>query len=329
VQTSLEPPSSAKRWAIIGAAGAVGRATGAELERRGISFRVLGRRREALETAFGSMSLAEIVPADVSDGAALSDALRGADTAVYAVGLPYTNFAQHPALMAKALEACVESGVRRLVVVSNVYVYGVPNTTPLDETHPLEPCSIKGKMRLEQEEIAFAAHRAGRIQTLVVRPADFYGPGAELSYAHTIFESALAGKPATLLSPADTPHQFTFIPDLAPSLVSLALLDSAYGEAYNIGGPRATVRTFAREVYTQVGAPFKTREYGKTMLRLAGIFDPLMREMVEMHYLQTKPVIASDAKLRAILGDAPETPLKNGIAATLAYLRDRVSREIY
>jgi len=256
------------------------------------------------------------------------DALRGVDTAVYAVGLPYTNFAQHPVLMAKAVEACVESGVRRLVLISNVYVYGIPKTTPLDESHPLEPCSVKGKMRLDQEEVAFTAHRAGRIQVLVLRPADFYGPDAEVSYAHRIFESALAGKPAPLLSPADTPHQFTFVPDLALSLVSLALVDDAYGEAYNIGGPTATVRAFAREVYTQVGAPFKTREYGKTMLRLAGIFDRLMRELVEMHYLQEKPVIASDAKLRAILGSVVEAPLKSGIAATLAYMRSRVPREI-
>jgi len=324
----IEDLSNAKRWAIIGAAGAVGRATGAELERRGITFRVLGRRRDALLEAFGSMSSAEIVPADVVDDGALRQALSGVDTAVYAIGLPYANFAQHPVLMSKAVEACVEAGVRRLVVVSNVYVYGVPKTTPLDETHPLEPCSFKGKMRLAQEEVAFAAHRAGRIQALVLRPADFFGPGAELSYAHMTFESALAGKPATLLAPADTPHQFTFVPDLATCLVSLALLDNAYGEAYNIGGATATMRAFAREIYTQVGAPFKTREFGKTMLRLAGIFDPLMRELVELHYLQQKPVIASDAKLRANLGSVPEMPLKNGIAATLAYMRSRVPREI-
>jgi nucleoside-diphosphate-sugar epimerase len=317
-----------KRWAIIGAAGAVGRATGAELERRGISFRVIGRRREALTEAFGSMSRAEVVTADVNDDASLRAALGGIDTAVYALGLPYTDFAQHPVLMGKAIEACVQRGVKKLVVISNVYVYGVPTVTPLDETHQLMPCSVKGKMRLAQEELAFFAHRAGRIQVLALRPADFYGPGAELSIAHTIFESALAGKPATLLAPSGTPHQLTYIPDLAPSLVSLALLDGAYGEAYNVGGATTTMRAFAREVYTQVGAPFKTREYGKTMLRLAGIFNPLMRELVEMHYLQQKPVIASDAKLRALVANVPETPLKSGIAATIAHMRGRISREV-
>jgi nucleoside-diphosphate-sugar epimerase len=320
--------SAAERWAIIGAAGAVGRATGAELERRGIPFRVIGRRREALVEAFGSMSRAEIFPADVSDDTSLRAALGGIDIVVYTVGLPYAEFAQHPVLMGKALDACVQCGVKNIVVISNVYVYGIPQTTPLDETHPLAPCSEKGKMRLAQEELAFFAHRAGKIQALVLRPAGFYGPGTEQSIAHTIFESALAGKPAALLAPAGKPHQLTFIPDLAPSLVSLALVDNAYGEAYNFGGATTTMRDFAREVYTQVGAPFKTREYGKMMLRLAGLFNPLMRELVEMHYMQTTPVIASDAKLRAVVGNVAETPIKSGIAATIAYMRGRISREV-
>jgi len=52
--------------AIFGAAGAIGRAAGAELERRGVSFRVVGRSRPKLEQAFGKMPHAEIFPADLS-----------------------------------------------------------------------------------------------------------------------------------------------------------------------------------------------------------------------------------------------------------------------
>lgn len=282
---------------------------------------MIGRRREALEEAFANSPRAAITPADLEDRDAVVHALQGVDTAIYTVGVPYTQFDQHPVLMQKALDACIAAGVRRLAVVSNVYVYGIPETTPVSETHPLAGHTFKGKMRVAQERIAFEASRSGRIRALIVRPADFYGPYAELSYAGTLFDSALSGKPANLLAPADTPHQLSYTPDIAQTLVELAARDDAYGEAYNIGGPTTTMRAFAEEIYTQVGAPFRARVVNKLMLRVVGLFDPLMREMVEMQYLQAKPVILSDAKARSLLGALPETPLKTGISATLDSLR--------
>ena len=60
---------------------------------------------------------------------------------------------------------------------------------------------------------------------------------------------------------------------------------------------------------------------GKTMLRLLGLRDALMREMVEMHYLLTTPVLLDDAALRALLGDIKKTSYDEGIRLTLAATR--------
>ena len=54
------------RVGIWGAAGAIGRSVGAELARRGMSYRVVGRREEALRQAFGADEHVEICPADLS-----------------------------------------------------------------------------------------------------------------------------------------------------------------------------------------------------------------------------------------------------------------------
>ena len=43
------------------------------------------------------------------------------------------------------------------------------------------------------------------------------------------------------------------------------------------------------------------------MLRVLGLFNPLMREMVEMHYLQTTPVIMDDSALSSLLGSLKKT----------------------
>ena len=52
---------------------------------------------------------------------------------------------------------------------------------------------------------------------------------------------------------------------------------------------------------------------GKTTLRLMGLFNPLLREMVEMNYLETSPVVLDDSALRGLLGDINKTPYQEGI----------------
>jgi hypothetical protein len=50
---------------------------------------------------------------------------------------------------------------------------------------------------------------------------------------------------------------------------------------------------------------------GKTMLRLLGLFDPFLREFVEMHYLLTDPLIVDDSALQRVLGGINK-PLNGG-----------------
>src|SRR6185369_8896547 len=103
---------------------------------RGIPFRAVGRNRGKLEQAFGGLPHAEIFDADLSDLRSASAAARGVDTIVYTVGLPYQSHHLHPTMMRTTLEAAAAMGVERLVLVSSVYAYGVPQTSRVAETHP-------------------------------------------------------------------------------------------------------------------------------------------------------------------------------------------------
>jgi hypothetical protein len=59
---------------------------------------------------------------------------------------------------------------------------------------------------------------------------------------------------------------------------------------------------------------------GKTMLRLVGLFVPMLRELVEMHYLLTDPVIMDDSALQRLIGPLHKTSYAEGIRQTLAAL---------
>jgi nucleoside-diphosphate-sugar epimerase len=308
--------------AIFGAAGTMGKLLGAELERRGVPFRAVGRDRRKLEAAFGNLKGAEIAPADLADPAAAEEAARGTDTILYCVGVPYTAFKLHPALMRTSVMAAAEAGVERMAVLSSVYSYGVPQTRRVDETHPREPGTVKGRYRKEQEDIALEANLLGLLKTLVVRLPDFYGPHAEMSLAHQVFSAALANKTARWLGPVSTPHEFVYVPDAAATILELACRRDCYGEAWNLGGAgEISGADFIQKVYLAAGRQPRFQSVGRFMLRIAGWFQPFMRELEEMLYLQETPVILDDAKLLATLGNVKKTPYDEGVRRTIEFMR--------
>ena len=314
-------PIELRNVALFGAAGAIGTSVGAELQRRGIPFRAVGRSREKLERAFAKMPLAEIFPADLAQGRDAGAAARGVDTIVYCVGLPYPSHQLHPVLMRTTLEAAKLVGVPRLILPSSVYSYGVPRTSRVAETHPREPHTRKGQYRKEQEDLVLQAHNSGALQTMILRLPDFYGPDADIGLANPIFRAALAGKTANWAGPINTPHEFVYTPDVGPVLADLALCEDAYGQAWNLGGAGAiNSMDFITRIYRAVGKSPKYRAAGAGMLKVLGVFDATMREVVEMLYLQETPVILDDSKLTSRI-KVRKTPYDEGIPQTLEWMK--------
>jgi hypothetical protein len=62
-------------------------------------------------------------------------------------------------------------------------------------------------------------------------------------------------------------------------------------------------------------------------VRVLGLFNPFMRELVEMHYLLTEPVIIDDSALQGLIGPIAKTPYSEGIRQTLAAMRQAGSKD--
>jgi len=93
----------------------------------------------------------------------------------------------------------------------------------------------------------------------------------------------------------------------------------AFGKTWHLGGAGVTSQRQLLELIRQHGAaPFKQRVIGKNLLRLLGLFDPLLREMVEMHYLLSSPLILDDSALQRLLGPIAKTRYAEGVRQTLA-----------
>jgi len=120
----------------------------------------------------------------------------------------------------------------------------------------------------------------------------------------------------------------SIVPDVGPVVLALAERPEAYGRWWNFAGAGAamTQREIATKVFAMAGGKARLRVAGKMMLRVVGLFNPFMRELVEMNYLMTTPVLMDDSALHGLLGVVPKTPYEDGLRKTLDSYRATAGR---
>ena len=303
--------------ALFGASGTLGQALAPLLAPH--PFRVIGRSPNQLAATFNPYPNAQLAIWDPANPDTAAAALQGVQTMIYLVGVPYTDFRLHPPLFEQALAAAVRAGVERCVLVGTVYPFGFAQTSVVREDHPRNPHTFKGQMRKQQEDILLAADAAGRIRGTILRLPDFYGAKLARSYLSSLFHAAAHGKTAQLIGPINTPHEYVYIPDAARILFRLAQEEAAFGRTWHLAGAgRVTQSELIKLVESLTGRPLRKLVLGKGSLQLMGLFNPLLREIAEMHYLQTRPLFLDDTALSDLLGPLDKTPYADGVRTSLA-----------
>ena len=179
-------PAQVPRVLITGATGFLGRALVSRLRAEGEPLRLLVRRPPE-KPAPPDLHL---VYGDLGNPAVVDRAVAGMEI-VFHVGAAMKGgpFEFHSGTIwgtRNIVDACWRHGVRRLVYVSSLSVLDhaghVPGA-PIDEHSPYEPQAERRgfytQTKLEAERMVLEAAAANRIQVVVVRPGQIYGPGAE------------------------------------------------------------------------------------------------------------------------------------------------------
>jgi nucleoside-diphosphate-sugar epimerase len=307
---------------VIFGTGAIGLALLDALLRRGETARLVNRSGRA-PVPDG----VEVVAGDARDVAFSSEVARGASVVYQTLNPPYPEWtAQFPLLQAGVLAAAEATGAR-LVSMENVYMYGRPNGRPLTEDRAYDAHTKKGQLRGRMATELLAAHEAGRVEVAIGRASDYFGPrgGAQSNLGDRLFPAALAGKTASVLGDPDQPHTYTFIPDIGEGLAVLGEHPDAPGRVWHLPNDpdTRTTRQLVDTVYRQAGHPRgRLRALPPALLRALGLFDPTMRELVEMQYQFAEPFIVDSSRITDKLG-VRATPLEQALATTLQEYRDR------
>jgi nucleoside-diphosphate-sugar epimerase len=190
-----------------------------------------------------------------------------------------------PRIMRNAIEACKRANAK-LIFFDNVYMYGKVSG-PMTEETPFNPCSKKGEIRAQIATTLLNEIRAGKLNAMIARSADFYGPHARTSVANILgFENFAKGATASWLVNDAVPHSYTYTPDAAKSLTMLADTESAWNQTWHV--PTAANPPTRKEFIEMAAKEFavepKYRVLSRPLIKLAGLFDSDIRESYEMLY---------------------------------------------
>lgn len=204
--------------------------------------------------AAGDMGRDAAVPVDLGDALSLGQACADVAAVVHLAALNDADCRSSPdrawqincAGTGHLVEAAIAAGVRRFVYVSTAHVYGTPLAGTLSEDHLPRPQSLYAITHRAAEDLVLAAHRARRIEGIVVRLSNAFGAPASVQVnawgllANDLCRQAVVDGRLTLRSPGLDWRDFAPLADVAAALTHLLdVPGAALGEGlFNLGGER-------------------------------------------------------------------------------------------
>jgi nucleoside-diphosphate-sugar epimerase len=183
----------------------------------------------------------------------------------------------------------------------------------------------KGRIRAELDEARLAAHRAGRVSSVLGRSADFAAPGVlNSTLGWAVFVPALSGGEVPALGDTDLPHSCTNVADVAAALATLAERPEGDSRVRHLPtAPAVSAREIHRMIEERAGVPLRTVPLAGP--RPFGPFDrQFMDEYAEMFHQHTEPQIRDLVGLRGPLRP-PAHPAGATLDATVEWYRALVS----
>jgi nucleoside-diphosphate-sugar epimerase len=219
------------------------------------------------------------------------------------------------------IEGVAANGAK-LIIGDNLYMYGFVQG-PIHEGLPNAATTIKGRVRAQAAEQALAAHKAGKLQVLLVRASDFYGPHVlDSALGDRVFKPLLAGKAAGAIGDINAPHTYTHINDFGAAMAMLGGQEDTFGQIWHApNAPTLSTQAVLKQAFAVAEMPVKISVMGKMMLRIGGLFIPEAREMIEMTYQFEHPFVVESSKFSQRFPNYTPTSYAQGLKDTLDWYR--------
>jgi nucleoside-diphosphate-sugar epimerase len=275
----------------------------------------------------------EIVRADLRDERALSDVCRGATTIYHAAGIIHPRKVQdlydiNVAGTQNILSSAIAGKAKRFILVSSNSPAGLNEFASrlMTEDDPPRPYLNYGLSKLQAEWMVNDAHRAGRIEGVILRPCWFYGPNQPLRQSR-FFTMIKGGKPI-VFGRGDNLRSMSYVDNTVQGLLLAGAVEKAAGKTYWITDRRPysfieIIQTVAKILGVEV-RPRYLPSFGSDVARLvdslmqmAGLYN---QEIHVAGELAASIAVSIDAARRD-LGYDPEIELEEGMRRSIEWCR--------
>ncbi|HEX5496170.1 MAG TPA: NAD-dependent epimerase/dehydratase family protein [Mycobacteriales bacterium] len=202
----------------------------------------------------------------------------------------------------------------RFVLASTSEVYGDPQVHPQPEEYwghvnPIGPRGVYDESKRYAEALTTAYRGHEGLDTAIVRIFNTYGPRmrpADGRAIPTFIRQGLAGEPLTVAGDGSQTRSVCYVDDTVAGILRLA--HSRHAGPVNIGSPdERSVLTIAREVIAATGRRSTVTFVDRPT------DDPAVRR-------------PATEQAEELLGWHPRVGWRDGLAATVAWFRDRLAR---
>lgn len=280
---------------ILGANGTIGSVLAKELKNYTDKIRLVSRNPKKVNETD------ELFPCDLSDVSRVDKAIEGSEVVYLLVGFEYNIKVwrdKWPKLMRATIDACCRYNAK-LVFFDNVYMYDINAIPHMTEESVVNPVSKKGVVRKEIADMLLNEVKSGKLTGLIARSADFYGPNNERSFLNeVVYINIKKGKKPNWFIDADKKHSFTYTPDAARATALLGNTSDAYNQVWHLPTDKNTLT--GREMVTLFAKEMKVANsifvLPMWLLKVLGLFIPIMKEMPEMMYQYDRDYFFDSAK---------------------------------
>ena len=297
---------------ILGAGGAIGIELAKALKNYTNEIRLVSRNPKKVNDSD------ELMSANLMNADHVKKAVEGSSIVYVTVGFPYSLKVwkeSWPKFVQSIIDACKAQNCK-LVFFDNIYMYDKDHLNGMNEETPINPPSKKGKIRAQIAKMIMDEVQQGNLTALIARSADFYGPSIQNTsmLTETVFKPLTSGKKANWMGSVNFKHSFTYTPDAGKATAILGNTDDAYNQVWHL--PTAanpmTGKEWIKAIAQELGVAPKFQSAPKFLVRIMGLFVPIMKEMVEMIYQYDRDYVFDSSKFEKRFDFKP-TPYLEGI----------------
>ncbi|WP_337045121.1 NAD-dependent epimerase/dehydratase family protein [Emticicia sp. 17c] len=247
----------------------------------------------------------KLIGADVTNKQQLENIARESEVIFSCTDVPYQLWAEFYPAAASALAFALEQTSAKLVFADNLYSYGNVRGQEMTESMSHTATSKKGQIRASVIKTLLQANKTISNRVAFVKAADFIGPRIHKGVFSLNFLERLHQEHTIMLAGSLLlPHTFTYIRDFATAMINVGTANDTFGQIWHVpNAPALNLNQWIKHFEAETGKKAKVMILPKFVVRLAGLFDPLLKELYELAYQFEYPYLVSHHKYVSRFGN--------------------------